>query len=339
MHIGVILTTYGEPRRNSFAEHWVYSYRILRRLTQRVANIPAPVLPIIATSRARGRTSLWRKQRFVSQLEPLHEQTVRRVGAALRERIPDLQISVIPAYEFRKPDLTDALRDLERRGCERAVIVPMYVDDGDFTHGMTRLALEDASRRVPGWDGSCLEFCGITDDGWGGRCAEALASFCLEKARERGIETPASDWAILLAAHGTVVSPLPGVDTGLDRFTSILNALKRSLRPHFGLVRIGWLNHTRGGTWTSPAVEDALALIQARGYRNLAYFPWGFTTDNAETALEGRMFIEETDPPFERVEHLPCINTDDRLIDLVADRVRSHLNGATSGSARPVELR
>ena len=54
MPVGVVLATYGEPQRNSFAEQWMYSYRILERLTRKIAPIPRPVLPIIATARADG---------------------------------------------------------------------------------------------------------------------------------------------------------------------------------------------------------------------------------------------------------------------------------------------
>ena len=87
MKIGVVLSTYGEPSRNSFAEQWTYSYRILQRLTQKVAKIPAPVLPIIATSRAVGRVKSWRENDFVSDLEPLHAKTVAALAKELDQRL------------------------------------------------------------------------------------------------------------------------------------------------------------------------------------------------------------------------------------------------------------
>ena len=50
-----ILVTYGEPRSPAFIEQLVYSWRILLGLTRSVADIPAPLVPIIALSRARAR--------------------------------------------------------------------------------------------------------------------------------------------------------------------------------------------------------------------------------------------------------------------------------------------
>jgi protoporphyrin/coproporphyrin ferrochelatase len=130
---------------------------------------------------------------------------------------------------------------------------------------------------------------------------------------------------VLLAAHGTVVSSPPEVDNGLRHFGRILIQVKRLLRPQVGLVRIGWLNHTRGGRWTTPTVGEALHLVRNRGFERLVYFPWGFTTDNAETALEGRVALSELDPPLGHVEYLEALNAHAPFVQLLADCISEHL--------------
>lgn len=327
MSLGVILATYGEPTRNSFTEQWIYSYRILKGLTRKIAQIPAPVLPMIATARACSRVKLWKGEDFVSPLEPLHEQTVCALQDELAAReLPD-KIQVIRAYEFRRPNLTDALRELRTRGCDQAIVVPMYIAPGDFTDGMTQFGIDDALKRLPEWKQEQVTMCNLADTpDTVDRLAGVLADHCTNALTSRGITAPSDDWALLLAAHGTVIDPIPGVDTGLVAFGQVLSRLKTLLRPQFGLVRVGWLNHTKGGKWTTPAVPEALEYIQGRGYSRLVYFPWGFTTDNAETSLEGRMFLKEMKTPFERVEHLPCLNEHDGLVKLLADRVLSCLD-------------
>jgi ferrochelatase len=315
----------------------MYSYRILKGLTRKIAKIPAPILPVIATARARGRVRLWRDNSFISPLEPLHEQTVAALDSELRRR-GQHHLDVLHAYEFRRPDMSDALRTLRARGCDAAVVVPMYIAEGDFTHGMTRFAIDDALRRCAWPDPRTLSLCSLgPDEPSIDRLAASLAEHCLAAMRERNLPAPARDWAILLAAHGTVVNPPAGVDNGLRQAARVLIEVKRLLKPHAGLVRIGWLNHTRGGRWTTPAVVDILPAIQRRGFQNLVYFPWGFTTDNAETALEGRVALAGLAHPFQRVEYLQCLNTSPSFIKLIADRVCEHISALRAtdrGSAR-----
>src|SRR5436305_11795003 len=100
MPTGVILATYGEPAINSFSQQWMYSYRILKGLTRKIAKIPAPLLPVVAIARARGRVKLWRENSFASPLEKLHRDTVAALRAELASRGSDTL--VIPAYEFRR---------------------------------------------------------------------------------------------------------------------------------------------------------------------------------------------------------------------------------------------
>lgn len=329
MSVGVVLTTYGEPERNSFAEQWIYSYRILERLTRKIAPIPKPILPIIATARARGRVKLWSQHGFSSPMEPLHEKTVSALSAEFARRGLDSDLLVTKAYEFRRPGLRDALRTLTAAGCRRAVVVPMYVAAGDFTNGMTELALDVALRAERAWSRDRITILPLApDETTMRRLVRTLADHFLASLERAGIGLPAQDWGVMLAAHGTVTNPPPGVNNGLLDFGRVLLELKRELKPHAGLVRVGWLNHTRGGRWTTPDVPTALREMQKRGIRKLVYFPWGFTTDNAETALEGRIALQELETPFERVEYLHCLNDSPALVELLADRVVSTLNGS-----------
>ena len=81
----VVLVTYGEPTSPSFIDQLVYSWRILLGLTRSVADIPAPLIPLIALSRARGRHAMWRQHEYGSPLEPI---TLER-GRGLRGRVLD----------------------------------------------------------------------------------------------------------------------------------------------------------------------------------------------------------------------------------------------------------
>ncbi|MEM1250151.1 MAG: ferrochelatase [Acidobacteriota bacterium] len=334
MSTAIILSTYGEPTENTFADQWMYSYRILRRLTRKIAKIPTPILPIIATKRAFDRVSMWKEHDFTSPLEPLTDETVVALREALEARdalhdADDRPLIIARSYEFRRPSLADILPGLREQGCDRFVLVPMYMGTGDFTLGMTEIATEDALKSVSWLEPEMIEYCVLTDsDLWISRMADACAAFVAEQCAERGIELPATDWAACLGAHGSVQTPTAGVDNGVLAFGELCWKIYSQVRGNFGMARNGWLNHERGGRWTEPSVERLLPRLREAGYDKLVYFPWGFTTDNAESALEGRIFCDEMENPFERVEYMPCLNTAPQLIDLLADRVRAHLKTA-----------
>lgn len=288
--VGVVLCSYGEPARNSLFEHWLYSYRILKHLTRQVAKIHWWALPFIALLRAWRRYRLWDKHGFVSSLEPLTQETAEAVQTELKRGNEGRKLYLVsPAYEFRRPMLAKVLSQLRERGCERFILVPMYVGEGDFTVGMTRLAAKDALRKLPWLKPEHLAwslFSGTVETR--DRLAEVMAEHVIRCVGERGIQLPASDWALLLAAHGTFHPAPAGMDNGLLSICEVGWRLAKRLRKDFGTVRFGWLNHKRGGRWTEPSLARALARLRKDGYWNLIYFPWGFTTDNAETALEGK---------------------------------------------------
>lgn len=333
--VAIVLMTYGEPTENTFSAQWMYSYRILARLTRKIAKIPTPLLPLIATKRGWDRVAMWSEHDFVSPLEPLTDQTIEQLVPALAAAgLGPEQVVVTRAFEFRKPLLADVVPGLRDRGVERFVLVPMYAGTGDFTDGMTALAVEDALARHSWLDPSAIEMCRLTDEPrWVEALADAMVDFVREQCAARGIELPDPTWAACLGAHGSVQTPSPGVDNGVDNFGALCWAIYSRLRGQMGMIRNGWLNHERGGRWTEPAVDRVLERIRAAGYTKLMYFPWGFTTDNAESALEGRIFCDEMEEPFERVEYLPCINDAPQLIDFLVARIGAHMRGESSPAA------
>src|SRR5690606_20019534 len=131
--------------------------------TIKVAKIPKPLLPIIATVRGWQRVKMWNDNQFISQLEPLTDQTVEALQTKLADTSWGSDLVVTRSYEFRRPALLDVLPPLLKQGYERFVIVPMYMGTGDFTHGMTEIAMREALEGVPGLRAEQLEMCGLTD--------------------------------------------------------------------------------------------------------------------------------------------------------------------------------
>ena len=301
----VVLVTYGEPPTASFLDQLTYSWRILLGLTRKVDAIPRPLLPVIALARARGRRQLWRRHRYASPLEPVTERQMRVMSNLLGSDAPAIRWRAHVAYEYRAPLLTDLVAALPQD--ETVCVVPMYAAESAFTHALSREAV--ASRPGPVY---------VLDALSPEALADASAAHVMSMTAEGGWSGP--DVALVLAAHGTVLDPPKPLDTGRESTEALCKAIASRLSPHFGLVVNGWLNHTRGGRWTEPAIEAALARVRAAGFSRVVYFPYGFLADNAESELEGRIALSTVADLEAR--HLPCLNDSPGLMAILAQQIR-----------------
>lgn len=303
----IVLVTYGEPTSPSFVEQLVYSWRILLGLTRTVAEIPAPLIPLIALSRARGRNAMWRKNGYSSPLEPITlAQAAQLRNALTRQSDDNWQIHV--AYEFREPLLSTVIRRLPDN--EAMFVVPMYAADSAFTHALSRTTIEDFAPRRP-----AVVLPPIDVD----RLAAVSAHHVMHNMNSADDRNP--ETALVLAAHGTLVTPAKPIDTGLAATEQLRLGIENRLAPAFGMVQNGWLNHSRGGKWTDPPIEEALKRVHDAGYRDVVYYPYGFLADNAETQLEGQLAVQAF--PDLRVRFIPCLNGSIELAELIASQVLS----------------
>ena len=306
----VVLVTYGEPPDANFYDQLVYSWRILWGLTLSVAPIPKPVLPMIALKRAWSRNRLWTEEKYQSPLEPITKNQVEDVGEALRRLAPGEDWRVHESYEFRDPLLLDLLKKLP--GNEPVTIVPMYVANSAFTHEISMRTAEQVNaatnRATP-----IRVLPALDPDTFAAICAEHVAAECAR------LGAGGPDWALVLAAHGTLLNPPRPMATGREATEDVALAIERRLKDRFGEIELGWLNHVYGGKWTEPSAEEALAELHDKGYKRIVYFPFGFMADNAESQLEGRMALRTR--AWMEAYHLLCVNDAPALADALARQV------------------
>lgn len=304
----IVLVTYGEPTSASFVDQLVYSWRILLGLTRTVANIPAPLIPLIALSRGRGRNVLWRKYQYSSPLEAITLAQAAQLRNALAKQSGRWKIHV--AYEFRNPLLPDLVKRLPAN--EPVIVVPMYAAESAFTHSLTRSSIEglDAQRSAP-----IIVLPAIDSD----TLIKVSVDHVMHTIAEDKMR--ASTAALVLAAHGTLLEPERPIETGRVETEKICNGIRDSLSSCFGMVANGWLNHSRGGRWTEPPIEETLTRVRDAGFRDVVYYPYGFLADNAESQLEGK--IAAAAHPELRVRFVPCLNGSPELADVIAAQVLS----------------
>ncbi|MBI4541799.1 MAG: ferrochelatase [Gemmatimonadetes bacterium] len=299
----VILVTYGEPPTAAFGPQLVYSWRILLGLTRSVAPIPRWVLPIIALRRARLRQRVWAKERYLSPLESITRLQAEGLRAALATAAPERHWRVHVAYEFRGPPLGSVLDRLPPG--DPVEIVPMYAADSAFTHELSRRAVEDWVTRFSGRNGPRRAPVRVLPPLDERMLAQLSALHVHRELGARG-HRPDARWALVLAAHGTPLDPPRPVETGREATECVCRLITHRLHGDFGVIENGWLNHVYGGRWTEPPVDEALRAVSEAGFRRVAYFPYGFVADNAESQLEGRQALRAR-PELESV-HLPCLN-------------------------------
>ena len=308
----VVLVTYGEPPTPAYLAQLRYSWRILLGLTRAVAPIPAAVLPVIALSRARFRNRMWTTERYASPLEPITAAQARGIASALSAQAGDVDWSVHVAYEFRDPLLTAMLDRLPAD--EPVDVMPMYVADSAFTHEIARGTVTRWARRFPGGRPAPLRILPPLDERL---FAEISARHVAREADARGAR--GKDWALVLAAHGTLLEPPRPIETGRGATECIAAGIALGLADRFGMVQTAWLNHVYGGRWTEPPVDEALRRVAEAGFRRVVYYPFGFSADNAESELEGRIALRG-EPRLAAV-HLPCLNTAPEFLGALARQV------------------
>jgi protoheme ferro-lyase len=307
----VVLLTYGEPPSAAFLSQLRYSWRILLGLTRSVAPIPPALLPMIALARARARWTMWRQERYGSPLEAITREQAQGLAAALAARAPATEWHVHVAYEFRDPLLTGVLRKFAAG--EPVDILPMYVADSAFTHEISRATLGRMAPELGAPAAAIRVLPPLPETTF----AEVAARHIEREIVARGIG--GRDWALMLAAHGTLIEPPRPMETGRLATERICAAIADRLKARFGIIRNGWLNHVYGGRWTEPPADEALKQIAQAGFRRVVYFPFGFSADNAETELEGRLALR-TQPQLEAVQ-LPCVNAAREYLDALAEQV------------------
>jgi protoheme ferro-lyase len=308
----VVLVTYGEPPTPAYLAQLRYSWRILLGLTRAVAPIPAAVLPVIALSRARFRNRLWTAERYRSPLEPITLAQADGLAAALVAQAGDADWRVHVAYEFRDPPLTTLLDRLPPD--DPVDVVPMYVADSAFTHEIARTTVARWTRRFRVGRPAPVRILPPLDHE---TFADLSAAHVAHATAARG--AVGEDWVLVLAAHGTLLEPPRPIETGRAATEHVAAGIARRLAGRFGRVQLGWLNHIYGGRWTEPPVEEALKRVAEAGYRRVVYFPFGFSADNAESELEGRIALRG-EPRLEAV-HLPCLNAAPEFLGALARQV------------------
>jgi protoporphyrin/coproporphyrin ferrochelatase len=321
--IAVIALTYGEPPEPDFEAHRAFSLLILERLTLRLARIPRMLLPSIARRMARRRVARWSAAGFRSPLEEITRRQCRALADRLAILRPETSWTVYTAFEFRPPDLVRTLDAAFAEKFDSILIVPLYATGGDFTSGIAKSELADYMKSHCRTAPAPVVIDDLSADGELAALSSRHLRAALDKAGLSADDRRRS--SLILALHGMPLQPPPGVDTGRERAQRFYEQAAALLKDDFASVSVGWLNHARGGPWTSPAISEAAALAASAGHAAVVCYPLGFLGDNSETLFEMR---QSAGSEFRgKSVIVPCLNDAQELMDRIARSVTAACGG------------
>lgn len=260
--------------------------------------------------------SIWTEQG--SPLKVISAAQAQALEARLRERGHD--VSVHLAMRYGQPSTASAIEHAKAQGAQRILVLPAYPQYS----GTTTASVFDAvytwaqkTRWIPE-----LRFVNQyhDDDGYIAALAARVRSHWTEHGRGEHL---------LMSFHGV---PERTLHLG-DPYHCQCHKTGRLLAEALGLSKDEWTLtfQSRFGKakWLEPYTEPTAIALAQRGVRQLDVICPGFTADCLETLEEIAGEVREAfeHAGGETLRYIPCVNTEDRWLDAMADIALQHLAG------------
>jgi ferrochelatase len=323
--IGVLLVNLGTP---DATDYWSMRRYLKEFLSDRRVIEENPVkwwlvlnliiLTVRPGRKGRDYDKIWNRERNESVLKTITRSQAEKLAATLSG---DPRMLIDWAMRYGNPSIASRLDAMQRAGCDRILIVPLYpqyaaattatVCDKAF-EALARMRWQPAVRIASAWFD------------WPSY-VEAIAA-----SLEQGLaKLPFKPDVILASYHGM---PEEYLHKG-DPYYCQCAATTRLLRTRLGLdeKRLQMTFQSRFGTaeWLKPYTDETVRALPGRGVKNLAVITPGFVADCLETLEEIAMENAEIfrHAGGENFAHIPCLNDSPGGIAVIEDVVRRELQG------------
>ena len=287
MHAGVLLVNLGTPEAPTAGAVRRYLREFLS--DPRVVEIPKLawwpilnfiVLPVRGPKSAAKYAKIWRADG--SPLRIYHERQVQMLRGYLGQRFK-MPIPVAGAMRYGKPAVLDGLHELQEKGCEQVLVLPMYPQYAASTTASVDDALQRALRKMKRAPQTAL-LKGFHDH-------TAYVKAIAKNVNDYWLKTGRPD-KLVMSFHGL---PQRRIDRGDPYQKQCLESARRIA------TELGWNDartlitfQSRFGAqqWIGPATSDMLAALAKDGAKRVDVICPGFAADCLETleeiAIEGR---------------------------------------------------
>jgi ferrochelatase len=267
---------------------------------------------------------IWNRERNESPLKTITRAQAEKLSAMIAPG--DSNITVDWAMRYGNPSIASRLDALQKAGCERILIVPLYpqyaaatsatVADKAFDHLKT-MRWQPAVRIAPPWHDDPVYI-------------DAVAS-SLEAELKK---LPFKPDVILASFHGV---PKDYLLKG-DPYHCQCHKTARLLRARLGMseeqFRLTFQSRFGTAEWLQPYTDETVKALASSGVKNLAIVAPGFTADCLETleelAGENAEFFHHHGG--ENFAAIPCLNDSEAGMKVIAHIVQRELQGWASVS-------
>ncbi|NRA29590.1 MAG: ferrochelatase [Parvularculaceae bacterium] len=318
--VGVLLINLGTPAALTTEAVKVYLAEFLsdRRVVDYPAVLWQPVLRGVILNTRPAKTcaayaKIWDQETDESPLRRFTREQSEKLTAKLPE---DLMVDW--AMRYGVPSIPDRLSAMQKAGCDRILLVPLYPQYSATTTGTACDAAYDWAMKQP-WQPALRTVPAFHDDPG---LIEALAQSCRDHV---GPETE----RVIISFHGL---PQRYFREG-DPYHCQCQKTARLMRENLGwdekFAPVAFQSKFGPEKWLEPSTESLVVQAAEEGLKNIAVITPGFVSDCIETLEEVAMELAEV---FEEAggEHLtaiPCLNSDDNFIDVLDNLVRRELGG------------
>ena len=323
--IGVLIVNLGTPEGTDYWSMRRYLKEFLsdKRVIEAPRLVWAPILELILLRRpsARGRdyASIWNNERDEGPLKTITRSQSEKLAAALAGLGP--QIEVDWAMRYGQPPIAERLHDLQAKGCDRILVVPLYPQ---YCAASTATVVDKVFDTLKGmrWQPTIRIAAPWYDD-------PAYIDSLARSTRARLEELDFEPEVVLASYHGI---PQAYFDKG-DPYYCQCSKTTRLLREALGWdedrLRMTFQSRFGRAEWLKPYTAETVSDLAKGGVRRLAVITPGFAADCLETLEE--IGVENAgyfkDAGGERFAAIPCLNDSADGMAVIEAVARRELRG------------
>lgn len=319
--VGVLLVNLGTPDAPTPAAVKRYLKEFLS--DPRVVEIPAlvwqPILRGIVLNTRPKKSAHAYQQVWTDKGSPLAAITAEQ-AEMLQQRLGDAAL-VRWGMRYGNPALGKELEALQKAGCDRILIAPMYPQYSAATNAsvsdklgeaLEAMRAQPALRTLPPYYNDPLYIAALAKD-----LASQLDAL------------PFAPEVLLLSFHGLPERCIELGDPYQAQCLETSRLLKEAMASRNLRIDVTFQSRFGKAKWIEPATDKVLEEKAKRGTRRLVVAAPGFSADCLETleelAIRGKeQFLEAGG---ERYATLTCLNADDAGMDMLEGLVRRELMG------------
>jgi ferrochelatase len=323
--IGVLLLNLGTPDGTGYWPMRRYLKEFLS--DRRVIEVPVwkwwPILNFIILTVRPGRKgkdydTIWNKERDEGPLKTITRNQAERLQAALAR---EPRIIVDWAMRYANPTTESRLKELQEKGCDRILLVPLYPQ---YAAATTATACDQAFRALMKmrWQPAVRVAPAYYDD-------QVYIASVANTMRKQLAALSFKPEVLVATFHGM---PLSYLEKG-DPYYCQCQKTSRLLRIALGWPEDKWLTtfQSRFGDdpWLQPYTDETVKRLAAEGIKRIALVAPGFSADCLETLEEldkenRHYFVEGGGEEF---AYLPALNDSEDGLRVIEAVVRRELQG------------